>query len=184
MAQPADGQPFRYGLSVIHDNRAFHAVERLKHQFRKAVQIGSAECQIDKAVLLHNLFSHSGFLDHTSAYSNHQVRPCLADLLQPGDIAEGTPFRIIPDTAGVEDHKIGFFPARSGSHPHFFQHAGQLFRVMGIHLAAVCHNIISFRTMRKHADFMHESVLAFNFFPGNDGLLFLHAVTLSFGSFP
>ena len=164
MAEPADRQSLRDRFRVIHHHRTFHTVEGLKHQLGKAVQIGRAERQVDETVLFHDFLGHSGFLDHASAYGDHQVRPGFADFLQPCDIAEGTPFRVVTDTACIENHEIGFFTAGSGRHSHLFQHAGQLFRIMGIHLAAVCDDIIGLGTVRKQTDFMHKPVLAFNLF--------------------
>ena len=138
-------------------------VEHLRH----AVQVGCTKGQVNKAVLLQNLFRHAGLLHHAAAYGNFQPRILFLHLPQPIHIAQRTTLCVITNAAGVENHEIRFFPISCFLHAHFLQHTGQVLAVVGIHLAAVGHHMKGAGSIRQMANLLHIQPLFFHLLPAD-----------------
>ena len=160
---------------LLHLYHGTVAVQRAAEQLRQLVQVGGAEGQIHKAVLLQDLLRHARLLNHAPAHGDHQPRIALAHLLEPGHIAKRPAFGIVTHTAGVENDKIRLLPVGSLLHAHLPQHARQLLAVMGVHLAAIGHHMIAAGPLGQLTHLRHKAALAKHLLRGdNDRLAFSH----------
>ncbi len=157
-------------------------VKRPPEELRKAVKDSRAESKIDKAVLLHNLFCHAGFLDHATAHANHELRMLLAHFLEPCDISECTPLSIVPDAAGIKNHKFCFFTAFGFSQSHFLKHACDFFRIMRVHLTSIGDHMVCPRTVSKGTYVLHILLLVLQLLVIQLSAAFRHIATPSSGS--
>ena len=147
IALAADGQPFGDGAFVLRNiDHPFPVCDHPEKHLRYFVHIAGAEGDIHEGILFQQLFGHARLLDHASAYADEHLRPLFAYFLQPCDVAKGLALSVVPDAAGVVHHKVRFPFVTGRAHAHAFQDPCQLFGIMGVHLAAVGHDIIGFRT--------------------------------------
>ena len=102
-----------------------------------------AEYDIHILIFPLNFLNNVRLLGHAAAYGGKQLRLCPFCALQSADVPEYLFLCIFPDAAGVEKNQIAeasFVFARrliwNQLIPHPLQHAGKLFGIVLVHLAA------------------------------------------------
>ena len=137
---------------VCHADHAGLLRKQRKEQRGQAVQVVRAEGQINEAVLAQDALGHAGLLHHASANADDQAGLVLFELLEPGHVAQGAALGIVAHAAGVEDDQVRLAPVRRFGHAHPGQDAGQFFRIMRVHLAAIGDDVIGTGPLGQVAD--------------------------------
>ena len=137
---------------VCHADHADLLRKQRKEQRRQAVQVVRAEGQINEAVLAQDALGHAGLLHHAAANADDQAGLVLFELLEPGHVSQGAAFGIVAHAAGVEDDQVRLAPVRRFGHAHSGQDAGQFFRIMRVHLAAIGDDMIGTGPLGQVAD--------------------------------
>ena len=159
---------------VFYADDALMVGNSLPQVFGQTIKISRAEGHVDKRILLEELLRHFLLLNHAAAHTDEHVRTLFFYFLQPGYIAQCLALGIIADAAGVVQHKIGGSTLRRRLKPHFLQHAGQLFAVVRVHLAAIGDDIIGFGSIRMAAHLARKIALALQFFLGDTNGFLTH----------
>ncbi len=110
-------------------------LQAAKEKLCEFINIVSAKDQIDKAVALFQLFHHRGLLHHAAAESDPHTRIFLFQAVKKPKSSVNLLVRVIPDCAGIVDHKIRVFVG-DGLIAHLLQNTCQLLAVPCIHLTA------------------------------------------------
>ena len=74
---------------------------------------------------------------------DHLVGIVRLQRLRLGKVGGETLIGLLADRAGVEDDHVGFLLHRRLAEPELLEHALDSFRIVGVHLAAECRDVIS-----------------------------------------